>query len=238
MDRKHLLLGVLGSTLLWSLFLGVWTPDAQARASASAGLHWVRGYSVQSGWLCYGWPTFYHCTSHWTLVDGRYLSYNAPFVPSQSTQSTQSTPVSSPGPSSLTTGQPCHTAVLWPRTISAWAVPLGCYGGIYRPSPAAYVPRPSYGWCNWWPEVLHPWLSGYAALHQPGHSSPRVSAVVFFAPGVQGASRAGHYAQVVAVAPGGYWLLITEMNFYYRGGGFARVDYRYVHVGAGVSFRY
>jgi hypothetical protein len=60
--------------------------------------------------------------------------------------------------------------------------------------------------------------------------------VVHFNGGVQGASRDGHWAQVVAVAPGNYWVLITEMNFRWRGGGFGKVSYRYIHVGPGVSF--
>jgi hypothetical protein len=33
-------------------------------------------------------------------------------------------------------------------------------------------------------------------------------------------------------------LLVEEMNFYFRGGGWAKIDYRYVHVGAGIQFRY
>jgi hypothetical protein len=138
----------------------------------------------------------------------------------------------------VTTGQPCHALVSFPARISQWTIPSGCYSGIYRPNPANYSSRPSYGWCNWWPEVLQHWFSAYVALHRTSHAAPRVGATVYFSPGVQGASSAGHYAQVVAIAPGGYWVLITEMNFYWRGGGFARVDYRYIHVGWGVSFRY
>lgn len=127
--------------------------------------------------------------------------------------------------------------VSWPAYIRQWSIPSGCYSHIYYPNRYRYVSRPSFGWCNWWPEVLHYWLSGYTALHLPSHSWPAVGATVYFAPYVQGASSAGHYAEVVAIGPHG-WLLITEMNFYWRGGGFARVDYRFIHTGSGVSFRY
>jgi len=34
------------------------------------------------------------------------------------------------------------------------------------------------------------------------------------------------------------WFLISEMNFYWNGGGWGRVDYRYAHSGWGVSFIY
>jgi hypothetical protein len=68
--------------------------------------------------------------------------------------------------------------------------------------------------------------------------TPVPGAAIFFAGNVQGASSAGHYAQVVAIAPDHYWMLITEMNFSWRGGGFGKVDYRYAHVGPGVTFIY
>lgn len=211
---------------------------------ASSAVHYVRGISVQSGWLCYGWSSgLYHCTQHWRYQNGQPVSLVPAFVPVAAR-------VSSPNPllssvartlgniGSVTAGQPCRGGVVFSRQITQWTVPSGCYAGIYRPNPANYPLRPSYGYCNWWPEVLHTTLTGSTALHLPGHATPRAGAVVFFAGGVQGASREGHYAQVVVVAPGGYWVLVTEMNFTWRGGGFARVDYRYIHVGAGVSFRY
>jgi surface antigen len=66
-------------------------------------------------------------------------------------------------------------------------------------------------------------------------SQPVVGAAVAFSPGVQGASAGGHAAVVEQLLSGG-WLEISEMNFYWNGGGWGRVDYRYVHVGPGVSF--
>ena len=62
-------------------------------------------------------------------------------------------------------------------------------------------------------------------------------ATVVFQPGVEGAGGAGHVAHVEAVYPGG-WFLISEMNFYWNGGGWGRVDYRFAYARSGVSFIY
>lgn len=132
----------------------------------------------------------------------------------------------------------CHDTTYWLPTISQWAVPPGCYGQISAPNQADYPDRPAWGYCNWWVEELHPDLQGYAALQLPHHSTPLVGAAVWFAPGEQGASSAGHYAEVVAINPDGYWILISEMNDSWRGGGFGRVNYRYIHISPGVTFLY
>lgn len=242
--RKRLI--VLGGALVFVGMLAVSQVPTSSAAKASSAVRYVRGYSVQGSWFCYGWtrPAIYHCTQHWRWQSGSPHSLTG-FVPNGlpgaggsvssvvGSVRTGVTSVATPA----TAGQPCHSAVTFPAHISQWTAPSGCYARIFRPDPQNYVSRPSYGWCNWWPEVLHPRFSGSNALHQASHSAPRVGAVVFFAPHVQGASSDGHYAQVVAIGPSG-WLLITEMNFYWRGGGFAKVDYRFIHTGAGVSFRY
>lgn len=132
----------------------------------------------------------------------------------------------------------CQSVSFWLGSISQWSVPPGCYSGIYYPNQASYPYRPGWGWCNWWPEEMHRPLLMYAAINQPAHSSPAVGAVVHLAPGVQGAGSVGHYAEVIAIHPGGYWVLVSEMNDLWRGGGWGRVNYRYVHVGAGVQFLY
>lgn len=130
-------------------------------------------------------------------------------------------------------GEPCRSTVYATGAISQWTVPPGCYAGIYNVNPANYVARSGFGWCNWWPEVLHP--NNPNILNMPRSSNPSVGAAVYFAPGVQGASSAGHYAQVVAIVGGG-WVLISEMNDSWRGGGWEKVNYRYIHTGAGVYF--
>jgi hypothetical protein len=54
-----------------------------ATAQASSWLHYQRGYSVQSGWYCYGWANgAYHCTHHWgRAANGHLVSYNTAWVP-------------------------------------------------------------------------------------------------------------------------------------------------------------
>ncbi len=137
-----------------------------------------------------------------------------------------------------TASQPCHATTMFVANISEWSVPPGCYADIYT-FPSTYSNMPGFGYCNWWPQALHPNDPGLLdwGRYKTG-SVPIPGAVVYEAPDVQGAGPDGHYAQVVAVAPGGYWMLITEMNFSWRGGGFGRVDYRYIHVGQGITFIY
>jgi hypothetical protein len=160
-------------------------------------------------------------------------------VPAKATPAPQpaQTSTSSQGgtQSSYVGGEPCHSSVFYVGAISQWKVPPGCYAGIYAVNPSNYVYRPGFGWCNWWPEVLHPNQPGI--LSAPRHSVPVPGAAVFFEPGVQGADPSGHYAEVVAVLPQG-WVLISEMNDTWRGGGWGRVNYRYIHTGYGVWFLY
>lgn len=139
-----------------------------------------------------------------------------------------------------TTGQLCHDKTLWVPDISNWTTPPGCYATIFRPVQSAYYSPTSFGYCNWWVEALHPKHPDVlldSAKYTTG-STPVPGAAMWFDPGVQGASSAGHWAVVVAINPDNYWMLITEMNFAWRGGGFGRVDYRYVHVGDGTHYIY
>lgn len=133
-------------------------------------------------------------------------------------------------------GGPCTGPVPWPSSFGLWTVPAGCYGGIYTPNPASYPYDPrTFGWCDWWPEALRPGI-----LESRHRGSVAVAgAAVFFPGGLYGADSVGHYAFVVAVdAANPGWMLISEMNFSWRGGGFGRVDYRYVPVGSGEVFYY
>ncbi len=152
-------------------------------------------------------------------------------------------PTPTPAPTWLgpdTTGQPCHSATLWAPNVGLWTVPPGCYGTIYPIDPSQYPPAGStFGYCNWWVNELNrdkPNLL-YGSQYRRG-SVPVPGAAIYFSGLVQGAGASGHFAQVVAIAPDHYWMLITEMNFAWRGGGFGKVDYRYAHVGSGVTFIY
>src|SRR5579884_1393123 len=105
----------------------------------------------------------------------------------------------------------------------------------------------SFGVCTWYAWYRHrslPLMRLGDASAWPGNARrfglrvsvrPVTGATVVFAPGVQGASSIGHVGVVEQVLRHG-WLMISEMNFYWNGGGWGRVDYRYVHLGRGVSF--
>ncbi len=105
----------------------------------------------------------------------------------------------------------------------------------------------SFGQCTWWAHYKRSdenfagmgdawnWANAARARGYTVTSTPAANATIVFAPGVQGASSLGHVAHVEKVLTGG-WVLISEMNFYWNGGGFARVDYRYAYASSGVWF--
>lgn len=210
--------------------------------ASGSHLSYVRGYAVEGSWLCYGWPNgAYHCTQHWHRTrGGTRVSDNASWVPNVASAPTSPVPQPTAQPVSYTPGGSvpytfCHGGVSF-ANVSQWSVPSGCYSQIFAPNPSRYPSAASWGWCNWWPEVNHG--GGYNGLNAPGHSMPRVGATVWFPAGDQGASSDGHYAVVEQIGPGAAWVLVSEMNFFWRGGGFGKVDYRYVRVDGRVSFRY
>lgn len=135
--------------------------------------------------------------------------------------------------------EPCRQSTQFLANLSQWAVPPGCYGTIYTPNPANYVSRPGFGWCNWWVRVTHPThLDITESLAYPRGTNPVAGAPIYFDGNEQGADSAGHWAVAVAIAPDHYWVLISEMNFAWRGGGFGKIDYRYIHVSPHVHFVY
>ena len=146
---------------------------------------------------------------------------------------------SSSSVAAATGGLPCQQSYMFVSHISQWTVPPGCYANIYYPDRTIYHAPGNFGFCNWWVLALHPnqpdLLYGKEYTRT---SKPVPGAAIWFDPNVQGASSDGHWAEAVAVSPDGYWVLITEMNFGWRGGGFGRVDFRYIHVGPGVVFIY
>lgn len=143
------------------------------------------------------------------------------------------------GAGGISSIEPCNDPVKFLPVMDQWAVPPGCYANIYRPIQSNYPFRPGFGWCNWWVREHHLAQLDITENNAYKHgTSPVAGAAIFFYGNVQGADSAGHWAQVVAIAPDNYWILISEMNFDWRGAGWARVDYRYVHVGPGVIFTY
>jgi hypothetical protein len=217
-------------------------------SASAASFRYQAGYSLQKGWLCYGYGNgALHCTQRWHRdSSGRLISDNTAWVPTAGGASTSSAaggsgarPVASTVQTASAAGEPCRSGVYFnAATPTQWQVPPGCYGEVYRINPANYVSRPGFGWCNWWPEVMNPSRPNILSGPYAHGTTPRPGAVVRFAAGVQGASSGGHYGRVVALHPGGYWFLISEMNFTWRGAGWQKVEYRYVHTGPGVSFIY
>ncbi|MBF6590680.1 MAG: hypothetical protein IVW57_09135 [Ktedonobacterales bacterium] len=153
-----------------------------------------------------------------------------PKPPAQTTSQTQTQTY-------ISSIQPCHDTVRFVANITQWTVPPGCYANVFVPNSANYPPRPIFGYCNWWVRQNHPNNPDITVGSQTYlGTTPVAGTAVFFEGNVQGASPEGHWAEVVAVAPDRYWFLLSEMNFAWRGAGFAKVDYRYAHLGAGVTF--
>ncbi|MBF6589425.1 MAG: CHAP domain-containing protein [Ktedonobacterales bacterium] len=135
----------------------------------------------------------------------------------------------------------------WPPS-SQWMMVPGRYTfSVQRPADNYY--GWAFGQCTWWSQYERrdenltrmgnalSWAGVAATRGYTVSARPAPNTTVTFQPGVQGAGGAGHVAHVVAVYPGG-WFLMSEMNFYWNGGGWGRVDYRYAHSGWGVQFIY
>lgn len=165
-------------------------------------------------------------------------------VTAQATATAQSHTQPPPAPPSGVSAAPVSP---WPPSDPYMFVPGHPGYAVAEPNPDPYWW--AFGQCTWWAQnqrsdenLKHMgnaeyWAGGAAARGYRVGSTPAVNATVVFQPGVQGAGGAGHVAHVVAVYPGG-WFLVSEMNFYWNGGGWGRVDYRFAHSGSGVSFIY
>ena len=225
-------------------------------AHAASGLYYSAGYSVQGSWLCYGWNTgTYHCTQHWHRSGSTLVSDNPGWVPNvgnaayvSGSHTTALPPAGGNGGHVGVTYTTYSATSATPGNISAWA-----YTGhpAYGMSDFAGDPYGGYfGSCTWYawyrhqnePQLMRLGNAAQWAWNAPGAglrtgTTPAVGATVIFQPGVQGASPEGHAAHVEAVYSNG-WFLVSEMSFYWNGGGWGRVSFRYAHTGAGVSFIY
>lgn len=196
--------------------------SAQAAGLGNAAAHALQTEVATPGASGHG-PT----SGPWAATAGSVIVINAP--PPKTNSATG-------GISSI---EPCNDPVKFLPKIEQWSVPPGCYANIYRPIQANYPFRPGFGWCNWWVREHHLAQRDITENLAYRHgTTPVPGAAIFFYGNVQGADSAGHWAQVVAIAPDNYWILISEMNFAWRGAGWTKVDYRYVHAGPGVIFVY
>jgi hypothetical protein len=135
----------------------------------------------------------------------------------------------------------------WPPDDPFMEVPNHPAFRMARPSDGYYYW--AFGQCTWWAQYTRKdenltyigdareWAWGAADRGMRVGRLPGTNASVVFLPGAQGAGGLGHVGHVEAVYPGG-WFLISEMNFYWNGGGWGRVDYRFAHTGPGVYFIY
>ncbi|MGE5334667.1 MAG: CHAP domain-containing protein [Nitrososphaerota archaeon] len=230
--------------LAGALGLAVASFQTAPAAHASTALHYQRGYYLDNGWYCYGWANgAYHCTTHWHRAsNGHIISDNRSWVPNYG--STGSSRARAKAGTSRSSGGGSVSRA--PAGIGPWVKPAGYYA--YSMSSHGFYSG-WFGWCTWYAAYRHqnePLMQlGNAsawAWNAPRHglrtgTRPAVGATVVFQPHVQGASGLGHVAHVEKVYSNG-WFLISEMSFYWNGGGWGRVSYRYVHAGAGVSFIY
>jgi surface antigen len=146
---------------------------------------------------------------------------------------------------------PATTTTAYATGYSAPPAHIGQWtwtGHSAYPEPRGTFQGYSWGWCTSGAAMLAhdnvsrlgnaaSWTRNAAARGMATGYTPRAGATVVFQPGVQGASSGGHVAHVVAVYSNG-WFLVAETAFWWNGGGFGRVSYRYAHAGSGVSFIY
>ena len=237
------------SALLFAGALGLAVISLQTMPSAhaSTALHYQPGYYLDNGWYCYGWSNgAYHCTAHWHRTSsGQIISDNSAWVPNSVASSYSSTSYTSRS-SSTTTRSTSSSVSAAPAGIGSWTQPAGYYA--YGMSSRGFYSN-LFGWCTWYAAyrnqgepLMQLGNAGAWAWNAPRYglrtgSSPATGATVVFQSGVQGASSLGHVGHVERVYSNG-WFLISEMSFYWNGGGWGRVSYRYVHTGPGVSFIY
>jgi len=133
-----------------------------------------------------------------------------------------------------------------PGGITSWT-PVPGHPTYAMSDPAGDPYASQFGVCTWYAGFARPdeplrqmgpannWPILAARYGLRTGSTPVAGATVYFAPGVQGSG--GHVAHVEQVLGGG-WFIVSEMNFYWNGGGWGRVDWRYAYVAPGVTFIY
>ena len=89
---------------------------APTKGASAASFRYQAGYSLQSGWLCYGWSNgALHCTQRWHRdASGKLISDNPAWVPNVGSAPTSDSsggsgsPGGTPAPSG---GEPCRSSV-------------------------------------------------------------------------------------------------------------------------------
>lgn len=209
------------AVVMTGLVVSVATSAPAADAAPAVPFHYTLGYSIQHGWLCNGWRNgMYHCTAHWKIVDGRYISLNPSWVPSQTTSA------SGTGAKPITTKQVATKQAPYPSgKPSHDPYPFGyCTYGAYL------LAHDNVGGLG----MARDWYINAVRRGLPTGASPRVGATVTFQPGVQGASSLGHVGHVVKIGANGTFLMEAMAD----NAGVGRFGFRWVHTGPGVHFIY
>jgi surface antigen len=209
-----------------------------------------------------------HCTLRWQVSsDGQVTSEMPGWVPDPTGELPPDTAADAGFPLSHQKPVVARKTLVRPKTTAKKTTPMKTSAPAANPGahdPWAAVPgHPSYGmadfkgdpysgffgvctWYAWYTHQSEPLMqlgnAGSWAANAPSHglrvgSSPVVGATAVFQPGVEGAGGGGHAGHVEEVLGGG-WFVISEMNFSWNGGGWGRVDWRFVYVRSGVSFIY
>jgi LysM repeat protein len=242
--KKRVPIRLLASVVALVIVAAVLVAPRLTAADAAAACQW---YTVQPGDTLANIGAAHRSTTT-ILLRANHLSDPSKLfvgeklcIPTTWWAQTRSAPVIPDGaevalPPGIMAGEPCTAdrSIVWTVPVSRWAVPPGCFGLVYSPNPNNYMVNghviPGFGWCNWWPEAL---LRNPYALDWPEHSRPRVGFPVFYMPQI--GQHVGHYAFVESIGPTDNpntngWILISEMNMYWRGAGWAKVNYRYIRV--------
>lgn len=249
--RRSLVSSALTFVIALGLILGV----LQAVSPIGAAPAQVQSFTLLSGQLGSGdygppptgpWDTSAGAADTLGLGGGAAPGTNAPGSAGlPATGKSGSSSSNKAGPATTISAAPLHP---WPPANQFKVYPPG-YSSYGVSEPANDYYYWAFGQCTWWAQhqrgdenlrhmgnALY-WAGSAKARGYRVGGTPAVNATVVFQPGVQGAGGAGHVAHVVKVYSGG-WFLVSEMNFYWNGGGWGRVDYRYAHSGSGVSFIY
>jgi surface antigen len=249
--RRSLVSGVLTCAVALGLLLGV----LQAVAPIGAAPAPVQSFTLLTGQLdddanlpapTGPWDTSVSVSGTLGLGGGAAPGTKAPGSAGLPSTGKSGNPGgTSSGPSTRIYAAPLHP---WPPADQFHTYPPGYHAfGVSKPADGYYYW--AFGQCTWWAQnkrrdenLRHMgnamyWAGSAQARGYRVGRTPANNATVVFQPGVQGAGGAGHVAHVERVYPGG-WFLVSEMNFYWNGGGWGRVDYRYAHSGYGVSFIY
>jgi surface antigen len=228
---------LVGAVAMTGLVVGIAASAPAAEAAPAAPFHYTHGYGIQHGWLCDGWRDgVYRCTAHWKIVNGRYVSFNPSWVPSQSTSASGSRG----SHAKPITAKPITAKPITVKPITVKPLPYPSYP---RGKPS-HVPYP-FGVCTYGAYLLahdnvgglgmaRDWYADAVRRGLPTGTVPRVGATVTFQPFVQGASALGHVGHVVRIGANGAFLMEAMADV----AGFGRFGFRWVHTGPGVHFIY